>query len=883
MISFEHQNSFQSYKDNTFNCLLPTNSIFAFLFSFAAWYHLSAQTAIDTTIFAVDTNLLINNNDSLSLSDTTTKTDSLSSFKIAKDSLEAPVLYYAEDSIDFNLIEQKVYLYGKAHVEYTTISLDADYIVFDWGKHLITAIGLPDSTGEIIGEPVLVDDGKTYNAKKIIYNYETKKGKIYHVITEEAGGYVHGEEIKKNEKDELFIRHAQYTTCSLPEPHYGMKISKLKVIPDKQIVAGPSVMVFEDVPTPLFIPLGIFPIQKKQASGLIFPQYGESTGQGFYLRNGGYYFGISDYIDLSITGDIYSRGSWGFAPKMNYAKRYRFNGNIGFNYAVNKVGIPESPQYSETKNFRINWTHNQDTKAKPTTNFRTSVNIVTSGFYQNNSYNPDDFLTNDIKSTIHYDKTFRGTPFMLNMDASHSQNLKTHQVTTTLPELTLNMNRIYPFKRKVIVGQKGWYEDIGLNYVMNTKNTISTYDTLLFDNPDIFKDFNNGMKQSATLNIGSYRVLKYLNLSILPSFSYNEYWYLKTVKKEFNVDSNKVIITNVNGFQTARDFSDPSMSLNTNIFGMYNFKKGRLKAIRHQMTPSIGARYKIDFSEDFWGYYETIQSDTLGNTLKYSKFENGIVGGPGAGTFGGIDFSIKNNIGMKVASKKDTTEELKKVSLLDQLSLSSNYNLLADSLNLAPFSLSANTRLFNKINTNLTSSYDPYISNDQNIRLNQFEWDVNKRPVRMTRTSLNLSTDFKSKTKKSDKEQKEKESLMYLYPGDYVDFDIPWSVSIRYNLTLDKKYVNQVDTTLITQSLSFSAEVSLTPKWKINVQSGYDFVSKKMTSNTKFTIYRDLHCWELSFDIIPFGQWQSYNLVIKPKSSILQDLRLVRKRDWFDN
>ncbi len=807
---------------------------------------------------------------------------------VAKDPLEHDVDYEAEDSINFDITQNKAFLYGNAKVLYGDISLDADYIVFDWGKKLITAEGTLDSNGSLKGTPVFVEAGKTYNAERMVYNYDSKKGKIYKILTEEGGGYVHGEEVKKNEKDEMFIKNAKYTTCNLEDPHFYMRISKLKVIPDKQIVAGPSIMEIEKVPTPLAIPFGIFPINKKQASGILFPTYGFSTGQGYYLRDGGYYFGISDRFDLQLRGDIYSRGSWGLGGTARYVKRYKYDGSTTLRYTVNKVGIPESPNYSETPNFKIKSDFRVDDKRWPNAGFDMNVDIQTRGFARSNSYSQNQYLNNELSSGINYRKTFAGTPFSANVNFRHNQNLQTGVLNLTLPDAALVMRTVYPFKRKIQVGDKKWYEKVGVNYRMEEKNRLSTYDSLLFEDPNIIQEFQTGFKNSVTMNFGSYKLFNYFNLGILPNLSFNEYTYFKTIEKIYDTTTQSVVTNDIQGLKSSRDIRGLSTNLSTNLYGMVAFKRGKVRAIRHVLTPTLAARYDIDFTDPKWGYFETVQTDSLGSTTTYSRFEGGIVGSPNQREFGGIDFSLNNNLTAKIFSKKDTLSDdnLKKISILDQFNLNTSYNVIADSLNWSPIVLRATTKLFNKININLTQNLDPYVTvvnaGGTGTRINTSMWEDRKKLFRVTSTDLAVNTSLKSNPRTVNENVEEATSLVNQYPDEYIDFNIPWDLNLGYKLRINNTFIGGVDTQIITNNITIGTNFSITPKWKISVQSGYDFTDKQITA-TNIGIYRDLHCWEMSFNIIPFGALQSYNFTIKPKSSVLQDLKLTRKRDWFDN
>ncbi len=817
------------------------------------------------------------------------------SYKISKDSLEAPVLYESTDSMFFDVKDQKVYLYGDAKVAYKDITLEAEYIEFDWKQHLIIAYGLNDTApgkDSIVGSPVFSEKDQEYKAKKITYNYQTKKGKILELITKEGEGYIHGDEIKKTPDDEMYGKHAKYTTCDLEDPHFEIAVSKIKVVPDKVLVAGPSNLVVADVPTPLFIPFGIFPLKKGRKSGILVPEFGDDRQLGYNLRRGGYYFAISDHLDAAVTGDIFSRGSWRTNVASSYAKRYRFKGNVKIDYAERRQGDPITPNFSKTKDFLIDWYHKQDPKARPNSNFAADVHAGTSSFHQNNSLDFENRLTNTYRSSVSYTNSLPGTPFNLTASLGHSQNTKTRIVDLTLPSIALNMNRLYPFKRKVIAGSKKWYESISVGYTGNAKNQLTVADSLLFD--EDARDFRNGAQHKVPVTT-SFKVLKYFTIN--PRIDYTERWYWKTIQKEWVDDGDTAFldVRNISSFKAARDFNT-NITATTNLYGLVSFKKGKLRAVRHVFTPSFGLSYRPDFSDPQWGYYDSVQVNSEGDMQQYSFFDGGIYGKPPSGKRGGINLSVQNNLQAKIFSKKDTIKNEKRIVLLEALSASTFYNAAEDSLQWDPISVRARTNLYKYIRLIYNSTFIPYDQDSLGRQISRSEWDAHRRVARLKNQTLEISTsglrfDSKklqaAKNKTSDKGSEEELAMINEYPDEYVDFNVPWSASLGYSLTLRDKRdeydaVNNVlfDTITVVQSLNLNFDLSLTPKWKLDVRSGYDFVNKEITYTT-VNIHRDLHCWQMKFTWIPFGERQGYSFSLNVKAAVLQDLKLNKKRNWY--
>jgi len=708
--------------------------------------------------------------------------------QISSSAIESKVEYSSDDSIRLDLSKQKVYLFGNANINYEEITLKAAYIEFDLKNNIVFARGTIDSAGKEIGKPVFDENEQSFSAKTITYNFETTKGLITQVITQEGEGYIHSDTIKKQANDVYFIKNGAYTTCDLEHPHFAIKSPKLKVIPDDKIITGPAYLTIADIPTPLAVPFGIFPNKKGQSSGILIPTYGESVNAGFFLQNGGYYFGISDNLDLAIRGDTYTKGSWALKAASSYKKRYKYSGNISTGYSVFKFGEKELPTFSKTNDFFVTWRHDQDSKARPNSRFSANVNARSSTYNKFNSNNSNDYLSNTFKSNISYSKSWAGKPYNLSVNLTHSQNVLNKTVDLNIPEVVFSVSRFYPLKRKTRVGKPKFYEKISMGYTTNLRNTIS-YDSLF--TPGNISQFitrsiprlKNGMKHEIPVST-SFKILKHLNFT--PSFNYTERWYLQYIEKRWDETTNTLVTDTVRDFKAARNYSISS-SFTTKLYGMYQFKSKRIKAIRHVMTPSIGFSYRPDFGEDKWRYYENIQIDTLGNEQTYSIFENSIYGSPSRGKSGLISFKLHNNLEMKVRSLKDTVTHTKKIVLLENFTISSSYNIAADSLKWSKIIISGYTRLFKRLYIKYDARLDPYIIDSLGRNINKFEWKENKRLARITDSDWDFSLNWNLspevfKKKESTIGTEEELEMINEHPNAYIDFNIPWSLNISYSL-----------------------------------------------------------------------------------------------------
>lgn len=812
----------------------------------------------------------------------------------AKGAIPSQVKYSADDSIDYNAEKQEVYLYGNAAVEYEDITLKAAYIKIELAKTLVHANGIKDSIGKSTGTPIFNQAGTEYKVERVSYNYKTKKGYLSDLRTKEGEGYVRGTDVIRTPDNEFGIKKSYYTTCELDTPHFHIQAAKLKIIPDKKIVTGPANLQIAGMPTPLVVPFGIFSIKRGQSSGIIIPTYGNSENRGFFLRGGGYYIGLGEKADYMVTGDIFTQGSWALNNLLRYSNRYRYNGQLGVNFANNKFGNFGDPSFSQNKDLRINWLHNVDPKARPGTIFGANVNYITPFYLRNNSYVPTNITANQIISSINYSKSFSGGKYNLNTNASMSQNLTTRQLSVGLPNLTFTVSSFNPFKAKSKPTAEKWYENISANYTLNFRNELNTYDTLLTGKTSreirryLDTTLRNGMQHSIPIQT-SFKLFKYYTLSA--SVQLNETWYLQSVNKEY---VNGAVVTNrVDGFVRAFTYS-PRVGLNTRWYGMKSFKGNTIKAIRHVVSPTVDFSYTPDYGDASRGYYKSYK-DTAGNEFKYSIFEGGIFGGPGLGRQGNIGFGIDNNIEMKVMRGKDTARKEEKVQIFESLRAGSSYNIFADSLNLAPFFLSARTRLYKNITINGNATLDPYnnqivvssLGNKTVNRVNEFYFGKGKLG-KITSGDIGLSASFNPETfrKKSEERRKKyanERNYIHDNPMDYYDFNIPWNLAINYTVRYNAyNNLNNSENSNFVQTLNLSGDFNLTKNWKIAGTSGYDLQNKQVTF-TSVDIIRDLHCWTFKLTWIPIGFRQSFFFQINVRASMLQDLKLTRRREWFDS
>ena len=794
------------------------------------------------------------------------KQNSVKSNKII---LNDEIKQFADDSLKLSIDGKKAFLFGNAKIEYQQTTITASYIKIDWNKNTIYASFTIDSLGNKTGKPVFKEGKDTFKAEEITYNFKTKKCSVKKIVTKENEGYILGKTVKKVDDDIFYLHKGDYTTCDAEKPHFSIRANKIKVIAGEKIITGPAYLTFFRIPTPLVFPFGYFPNNDKESSGLIIPSYGESANMGFFLKDGGYYLALGNKMDLSIKSDIYTQGSWNLKSNLRYKKRYRHNGSLNLSYGNMKNSYPGFPDYSKKKDFHIKWSHKQDPKANPLLNFSANVEAGSSTYHRNNSFNANEYLKNTMSSNINLSKSWSEGFFNnLNLSLRHSQNTTNKNVNLTIPEISLNSKRIYPFK---LIGNNvktKWYDKVSIKYGMNTKNTITTKDSLLFSNNSL-SQFRNGMKHNIPIST-SVRVLKYFNLN--PSVKITERWYLNQIEKRWSNNDSTLYTDTIHKFTRAHDYS-LSTSLNTKIYGLVKFKKSKITGIRHVFSPSLSFTYHPDFSDKKYGYYKTVQKNENGESESYSIMNNGIYGSPSNRETGNIRLNLGNILDMKIRNTKDTSKTTKKITLIESLGINGSYNIFADTLNFSNISINARTRLINIFDITFSSNYDPYIANLQNNnRVNKFELLTNRRFARLKSFTTSIGLNINDKSFRSKKEDNNKNEERDFY-------SIPWNLNANYSLTYNKGH-NIAKFSDTTQSLSFSGNIKLTKKWKIGFRSGYDFDEKELTYSS-VDIYRDLHCWEMLFHWIPLGYHRSYTLTIRVKAASLRDLKYEKKKDWF--
>ena len=817
--------------------------------------------------------------------------------------LEAPFDYVSSDSTEMLLSEQKIRLYKNAQINYQTIELKAENIILDMNTKIIVAYGNKDTLGNTIGKPLFKDGGEEFEADTIVYNFDTKKGLIKGVFTKQGEGYLHSEVNKKLANNEICLKNGKYTTCDHPHPHFYLALTKAKVIPDDKIVSGPAYLVIEDVVIPIGIPFGFFPNKKGGASGVVIPSYGDDMGRGFFLREGGYYIYLNDYVDTKILGDIYSKGSWGLSNETRYNLRYKFKGNLYGKYSK-FIKNGDEPTRTEEVTYNIKWRHKQDPKSNPYSTLSANVNFGSSKFKKYNNTSQNERLSTTQNSSISYNRKFANSPFNLSINMRQSQKTNISggnnvgKMNITLPEANLSMSRIYPFKGLKKVGSDTWYEKIGVSYTANVKNMVTGLDEDTLWSDYTLTQFKNGMQHKVPIST-NLKVLKYINIT--PSFTVTERWYMKSLQRSYNVDSGRIEIDTINGFARAGDFM-VSVPFTTKLYGMYQMKGEDpiIKAFRHVVTPTVSYSWRPDFSEEQWGYYEHVyDGDSLIGV--YSRFQgaggswSGIYGSPPKGKSGMVNFNLNNNFEMKVRNRKDTIKGAKVVKLIDRLSFRTGYNLAVDSMNWSDLTISAGTQIARILNIDMGVTFNPYDFNQKTGKdIDVLLWE-DGNVGRLTRANFSsgirlTSNGLKNDRKKVNLSDGEKETLRNSGISDqmmsmgYADFSMPWSLNIRYTINYSQAFnvTNKEFDDNVTQTMNFDGSVNITKSWKGVFRSGWDF-QKEEVSYTSITLLRDLHCWQMSFNWVPFGAYQSYYFKINVKSAMLQDLKYEQRRSWLED
>ena len=871
----------------------------------------------------------------LSLSQDSLKTDSIvadSTKKAKKDAIEAPVYYECTDSMVWSR-GGNAYLYGNGKVNYDKIELTASIISMNMDSSVVHAMGSADSTGVVSGIPIFMDGGTPYESDRMSYNFKTRKGFINNVYTQQGDGFIMGGKAKKDSSDVFYSQDGMYTTCDAEHPHFYIKLTRAKVRPKKDVVSGPMYLVVEDVPLPLALPFGYFPFTESFSSGFIMPTYGDETERGFYLRNGGYYFAISDKFDLRLTGEIFTKGSWGLGAASTYAKRYKFSGNVGISYLVTKKGERGLPDYSVGKNFRVQWSHRQDAKAMPNTNFSASVNFATSNYERANLtslYNPALNSQSVRTSSVSFSHTFPEIGLSISSTMNLSQSVQDSMLSLTLPTLNISLSKKYPFKRKKRAGEEKWYEKISLSYSGQASNSISAKENKILKSSFV-DDWRNGVKHNIPIN-ATFQLFNFINIT--PSFNYTERWYFKKINQDWNEATNQVVRDTIHGFHRVYNYN-ASLSANTTLYGFYKpasfIKNSRIEVLRHVFKPSVSLSYAPDFGNERYGYYDTyVYTDEYGEarTVEYSPYQGSLYGIPSKGRTGSVSFSVSNNVEMKWRTKSDS---VKKISVIDELGASLSYNLAAK---VRPWS-NLSTRLRLKLTKSYTFSFNAtwatyaYQFNDrgQVVVGERTEWSYG-RFGRFQGMSQNLSYTLNNNTldkvktflKKIRNEEEDiddedvdagnkddghrhhslkeattkKAKEAELDEDGYMPFKLPWSLTFSYGINMAEDRSAEINIRNMrypykfTQNLNISGNIGISDNWRINFTSGYNFEFKKLTTTT-MNIARDLHCFEMSCGIV-LAPYTSFNFTFKATSAMLADFLKYEKRSdrssnvqWYDN
>ena len=857
-----------------------------------------------------------------------------------KNGIDAPVQYVANDSLIYEGGSGMAYLFGESNVKYEDMDLKSEEIYMCLDSSLVYARGGKDSTGVEFGTPVFVMGNDTYETDSMAFNFKTKKGLISNVYTEQEDGFLTSELSKRNKNGELFLQHGRYTTCDDPHPDFYIAMSRAKVTPGKKVVTGPAYLVVADVPLPFAIPYAFFPFSKSYSSGLIMPTYGDETERGFYLRDGGYYFAISDKMDLKVLGEIYTKGSWGLSAASNYKKRYKYSGSFFASYQNTINGEKNMPDYAKQTSFKIQWSHRQDAKANPFRTLSASVNFATSSYERNNlssMYNPQSYSQTTRTSSVSMSNTFSSIGMTLSTTMNLSQNMRDSTISMTLPDLNISISRFYPFKRKKMAGKERWYEKISMSYTGQLSNSINTKEDKLLHS-SLSRDWRNGMQHSIPIS-GNFTLFNYLNIN--PSINITDRMYLNKINRSWDDVAQKEVTDTIDGFYNIYNWS-MSVSASTKLYIFYTpWRKlfgDKIKTIRHVFTPQVSFNYAPDFSSSRYGYYETYQkTDANGNVslVQYSPYSNGLYGVPGKGKTGSLSVDISNNIEMKIKSDADSTGE-KKISLIDELGASMSYNFATDIRPLSDLNMRLRLKLTKSYTLNLNAVFasyayeldedgKPFLSNtktlwgmgkfgrfqgmsqnisytiDNNKLGNFFKWlrgeKVEKKDDKNKRNNLDdedEEDEFNRETNEDDDLQRgqhgaRKENAGKAETDDdgYMKFSMPWSLSFGYGISMRENtggnfnYDKMRYPYKFTQTLNCSGNIRLSDGWNISFSSGYDFENKKISMTTA-SLGRDLHCFNMSCQLV-LAPYTSYNFSFRCNAATLTDALKYDKRSSYSN
>ncbi len=816
------------------------------------------------------------------------------SFRSSKDSLDAPVIYHADDSMVMDIPAKKIILYGKeTRVNYIDNKLVSPRIEFDQRTNLVSAYLIKDSNGNVIAYPEFNQADFKTKSDSIKFNMKNGKGITKGTYTQQGELFVYGEKIKKVDPDVFYALRGRFTTCNLDTPHFAFVSKKIKFISKKTAFTGPVHPEVENVPIPVYLPFGIYPMQQGRHSGLIAPSFNANEELGLSLDGLGYYRVLSDRWDAVIRGTLYSYGGWTANLSPRYYKRYRYQGN----FTINVLHLRDLDK-SGTRAFNVQWSHSTDSKARPGVSFNASLNAGSSGYNSAVPNNPQRNFQNQLNSSITYSKTWKDKPFNINISGNHNQNTNSKLVNINLPDIGFNVNTLYPLRRKEVIGAYKWYENLGIALNTNARSLSSFYDT----SGNFFKQFSEKYQWGASHNVPVTLSLPQVgNFQFAPSVSYVEKWYQEKFTRSWDTSNKKLDTVIRKGFYTAREMSF-GMGVTTRIFGLFTFKKkSRVQAIRHEIRPLISASYKPDMNKSSW---YTTQVDTFGHVLPYSHYERSIFGTFGLGKYGGLSFGIDNNLQMKVRNRKDTGEAaMKKITLIDGFSLTSSYNFLKKSFKLEPINMSLRTNLFDKISISGNAVFMPYLTDSVGNFIDKTIW---RRKIialgKLTSASIAMQTQFKGGDKNEKlstnnlqnnlvntisglplNEYQQEAAYISNNPGEFANFNIPWSISLSYAFSYTR-VPNGFGTGYkgsISQNTNFTGSLNLTPKWQIGINGSYNITLKELGLINMY-LTREMHCWQMAINISPVGRYRYFNISISPKSGILRDLKINRSRYFYD-
>ena len=876
---------------------------------------LRGETPDSTLIPAPMSDSLIALRDSIAKVDSIARLDSIN--MLGKSSLDAPAFTAAKDSIieDFSNGKRIVYYYGDVSVTYGNMKLTADYMEYDLKTQTLYARGTKDTSGVVNGQPVMEQGGKSYSMEEVRYNFETQKASIKNMVTQEQDGILHGKNIKMMPDRSINITNGKYTVCDCEHPHYYLHLTAAKVVtkPNQKTVFGPAYPVIADVPLPIGLPFGFIPKKPDRATGILFPTFGEEVSRGFYMRDLGLYFVLGDYFDIALTGDIYTLGSWAVNVNSRYKVNYKFTGNFGLSYSNNQTGERGSTDFFQSRDFKVSWSHSQDSKARPGTSFSASVNFSSPSNNRYNSTNIEETLQNQISSSISYRKDWNGK-FNLSLGMNHSQNSKDSSYVFNFPNLAFSVTRFYPFKQKHRVGKEKFYEKFSLGYNTSLSNKIN-FKASEFMQPGFFDKFQTTMVHNFQIGLPNFTLLKYINIT--PSVSYGMNWLFRANEKVYNSETEKVETiqgSNFGHFGATHNYSG-SISMSTRLYGMFNFgKHHKLQTIRHVFTPTISASFSPEKGTHFNGWRTLTYTDSKGveHSEDYNIYQ-GIGSYPSKGKTASMNISLGNNFEAKVRDIKDTTGTgTKKIKLIDQLNFTTGYNFLADSLNMSPVNVTLSTSIFGKLGLNASCTLDPYAmlvdeKNTSGRQINRFAIQEHQGLLRLTRANISLSYSISGEGKINGNDGKPGGSgpltstssytRIFYHPitGEYIpggwlyytNPNAPWSLSLNYSFSYNKgyQYANGAASTKhnFTQTLGLNGSLKLTPRLALQMSTNFDLMALKM-STTQLSATYDLHCFNISVSWIPTGRYESWSFRIQANAAALADLLKFKKSSsYWDN